>query len=65
MLKIIQSLLRQLQQELKIVVEKEERSLFLYIMELLLDLVTVNAKQAKTGTGDITQKLKDRFAMQP
>ena len=45
MLKIIQSLIRQLQQELKIVVEKEERSLFLYIMELLLDLVTVNAKQ--------------------
>ena len=36
--------------------------MLLYVAELMLDLVLINEKQAKTGMGDITKYMKDRQA---
>lgn len=34
--------------------------MLLYVAELMLDLVLINEKQAKTGMGDIAKCMKDR-----
>lgn len=59
-LKITDSLLKQINQELKVVTEKVERSLFLYVAEIIMDMILLNEKKAKTGLSDVGGYMKDR-----
>lgn len=38
--------------------------MLLYVTELMLDLILINDKQSKTGTGDVAKFLKDRQGQQ-
>ena len=45
--------------------EKHEKILFMYVMEILLDMILINERQAKTGMGDVGLNMKDRSIVQP
>ena len=61
LLKTVDGILKQLLLVLKAVDEKIERTMLLYICEILLDLVFINERQAKTGMADVGKCLKDRI----
>lgn len=55
-----QSILRQLQEEAKLTQDEEEKVTLLSIAELILDMILINEKQAKTGSAEIDPYLLDR-----
>jgi hypothetical protein len=56
-----QTILRQLQEEAKLTHEEEERSALLSIAELVLDMILLNERQARTGSAEIDSLLVDRW----
>ena len=54
-MKIAHSLIKQLQAEMKIIDEKEERVLLHYVTELIVDMIIVNEQQAKTGNAELSK----------
>ena len=40
--------------------EQIERTMMLYVTELLLDMILINERQAKTGQADVGRWLRDR-----
>ena len=55
-----QIILRQLQEESKLTQDDEERLAILEVAELILDMVLLNERQARTGSAEIDQFLVDR-----
>lgn len=52
--------MEQLESVIRTIDEKIERNMLLYVCELLLDLLLINDRQAKTGMADVGRSLKDR-----
>jgi hypothetical protein len=57
-----QIILRQLQEEAKLTQDDDERASLLGIAELILDMILINEKQARTGASEIDPYLADRGA---
>ena len=55
-----QTILKQLQEEAKLTIDDEEKINLLTIAELIIDMVLLNEKQAKTGCAEIDNFLLDR-----
>ena len=55
-----QTILKQLQEEAKLTTDDEEKINLLTIAELIIDMVLLNEKQAKTGCAEIDNFLLDR-----
>jgi hypothetical protein len=55
-----QAILKQLQEEAKLTHDEEERITLLGIAEIIIDMVLLNERQAKTGCGEIDNFLIDR-----